>query len=73
VWEVPVVESCESVRKKASDCNEQVLAKMKKKSLKVDREQFEGIVKRLAETTPTKREDVKVDPKKPAKLIPPQK
>ena len=45
---------------------------MKKKSLKVDREKFEGIVQRLIHTEPTKREDVKVSKKKPAKLIPPR-
>ena len=44
---------------------------MPKKSLKVDREKFEGIVKRLLETKPTKREDVRLDKKKPEKLIPP--
>ena len=40
------------------------------RELKVDREKFEGIVKRLINTEPTKREDVKVSKKKPAKLIP---
>ena len=45
----------------------------KKKSLKVDREKFEGIVKRLLQADPVKREDVKPDEKKPEKLIPPQK
>jgi hypothetical protein len=47
--------------------------KMAKKSLKVDREKFEGIVKRLLDTPHTKREDVKTAKKKPEKLIPPQK
>jgi len=46
---------------------------MSKKSLKVDRKKFEGIVKNLLETKPIKREDVKVSKKKPEKLIPPQK
>jgi len=45
-----------------------------KKSLKVDREKFEGIVKNLLDTKPVKREDVKVkNPKNREKLIPPQK
>ncbi|MFZ0799905.1 MAG: hypothetical protein WCA13_05820 [Terriglobales bacterium] len=44
----------------------------KKKSLKVDRSQFEGIVKNLLAAKPLKREDVKVGKKKPEKLIPPQ-
>jgi hypothetical protein len=47
--------------------------KMSKKSLKVDRQQFEGIVKNLLQSKPLKREDVKVSKKKPEKLIPPQK
>jgi len=46
---------------------------MGKKSLKVDRDQFEGLVKRLLHSEPVKREDVKVSKKKPEKLIPPQK
>ena len=41
--------------------------------LKVDRGKFEGIVKRLLEAHPVKREDVKVGKKKPEKLIPPQR
>ena len=45
---------------------------MAKKSLKVDRQQFEGIVKSLINSGPLKREDVKVSKKKPEKLIPPQ-
>jgi hypothetical protein len=45
---------------------------VQKKSLKVDRDQFEGIVKNLLNTKPVKREDVKVSKKKPGKLIPPQ-
>jgi len=44
-----------------------------KKSLKVDRKKFEGIVQRLLDTKPVKRQDVKVSKKKPEKLIPPQK
>jgi hypothetical protein len=43
----------------------------KKKSLKVDRNQFEGIVKNLLNTKPIKREKVKTAKKKPAKLFPP--
>jgi hypothetical protein len=46
---------------------------MLKKSLKVDRKKFEGIVQNLLRTPPVKREDVKVSKKKPEKLIPPQK
>ncbi len=46
---------------------------MAKKSLKVDREKFEGIVKKLLHFKPMKREDVKVSKRKPEKLIPPQK
>jgi hypothetical protein len=46
---------------------------MAKKKLVVDREKFEGIVKRLLEKKPVKREEVKVEKKKPEKLIPPQK
>lgn len=46
---------------------------MTEKSLKVDREKFEGIVKSLLKSPHTKREDVKVSKKKPEKLIPPQK
>ena len=44
---------------------------MGKKSLKVDRDKFEGIVKTLVATKPVKREKVKVAKKKPEKLIPP--
>ena len=46
---------------------------MAKKSLKVNRKQFEGIVKNLLHSKPLQREKVKVAKKKPAKLIPPQK
>jgi hypothetical protein len=46
-------------------------AKLEKKSLKVDREKFEGIVKSLLQAKPVKREDVKVSKRKPEKLIPP--
>jgi len=46
----------------------------KKKSLKVDRNQFEKIVKRMVTTPPLKRDDVKVEnPKNREQLIPPQK
>jgi hypothetical protein len=44
-----------------------------KKSLQVDREKFEGIVKSLLQSKPLKRENVKVSKRKPEKLIPPQK
>ena len=46
---------------------------MERKSLKVDRKKFEGIVQNLLQSKPMKREKVKVAKKKPAKLIPPQK
>jgi len=47
---------------------------MAKKSLKVDRAKFEGIVKRLLHAAPVKREDVKIKNRKNReKLIPPQK
>jgi hypothetical protein len=46
---------------------------MRKKTLKVDREKFEGIVQNLLNTKPVKREDMKVNKRKPEKLIPPQK
>jgi len=46
---------------------------MARKSLKVDRKKFEGIVQNLLNTKPVKREDVKVSKRKPEKLIPPQK
>jgi hypothetical protein len=44
-----------------------------KKSLKVDRKRFEGIVQNLLRTKPLKRSKVKVEKKKPEKLFPPQK
>jgi hypothetical protein len=44
-----------------------------KKSLKVDRRKFEGIVQNLLNSKPMKREKIKVAKKKPAKLIPPQR
>ncbi len=47
---------------------------MAKKSLKVDRKKFEGIVKNLLDTKPVKREDVKIKNRKNREqLIPPQK
>ena len=46
---------------------------MKKKSLKVDRAKFEEIVQNLLKTPHIKREDVKVEKKKPEKVIPPQR
>jgi hypothetical protein len=45
---------------------------MPKKTLKVDRVTFEGLVNRLLHTKPVKREDVKVSKKKPEKIIPAQ-
>jgi hypothetical protein len=42
-----------------------------RKSLKVDRKKFEGIVQNLLQAKPVKREDVKTAKKKPEKLIPP--
>lgn len=50
-----------------------IIFDMPKKSLKVDRKQFEGIVQNLLNTKPMKRDKVKVAKKKPHKLIPPQK
>jgi hypothetical protein len=46
---------------------------MAKKTLKVDREKFEGIVKSLIAAKPIKRDKVKVSKRKPEKLIPPSK
>jgi hypothetical protein len=43
------------------------------KSLKVDRDKFEGIVKNLLQGKPLKRAKVKVAKRKPQQLIPPQK
>ncbi len=46
---------------------------MDKKSLKIDRKKFEGIVKNLLDTKPVKREDVKIESQNHEKLIPPSK
>jgi hypothetical protein len=46
---------------------------IKQKSLKVDREKFEGIVKNLLESPPVKRDEVRVSKKKPHKVIPAQR
>jgi hypothetical protein len=46
---------------------------MARKTLKVDRRKFEGIVQNLLQSKPMKREKIKIAKKKPAKLIPPQK
>jgi hypothetical protein len=47
---------------------------MPKKSLKVDRKKFEGIVQNLLQSKPMKREDVKIKNRKNReKLIPPHK
>jgi hypothetical protein len=43
---------------------------MTKKSLKIDREKFEGIVQNLLNSKPLKRDTVKVAKRKPEKLIP---
>jgi hypothetical protein len=42
------------------------------KTLKVDREKFEGIVKNLLQGKPLKRAKVKVSKRKPKKLFPPR-
>jgi hypothetical protein len=46
---------------------------MTKKTLKVDREKFEGIVQRLLNAKPLKRDKVRIDKRKPEKLFPPEK
>lgn len=46
---------------------------MPKKSLKVDRAKFEGIVQSLLQSKHIERNKIKVEKKKPEKLIPPQK
>jgi len=53
--------------------SESMSAEMAKKSLKVDRKWFEGIVQNLLHTKPLKRSKVKVSKRKPEKLFPPQK
>jgi hypothetical protein len=45
----------------------------KPKTLQVDREKFEGIVHRLLDSPPLKREKIKTAKKKPEKLFPPEK
>jgi hypothetical protein len=53
---------------------EAVKTMARRKSLKVDRTKFEGIVKNLLQSKPMKREDVKIKNRKNReKLIPPQK
>jgi hypothetical protein len=53
---------------------EDVIKSQAKKSLKVDRQKFEGIVKNLLQSKPIKREDVEIKNRKNReKLIPPQK
>jgi len=44
-----------------------------RKSLKVDRKKFEGLVQNLLHSKPVKREKVKIAKRKPEKLIPPRK
>ena len=52
----------------------EIVQNMAKKTLKVDREKFEGIVRNLLHSKPVKREDVKIKNRKNReKLIPPQK
>jgi hypothetical protein len=46
---------------------------MPKKTLTVDRNRFEGIVKNLLDSPPLKRAKVKTAKKKPEKLFPPEK
>ena len=48
-------------------------SRMPRKSLKVDRTKFEGIVQNLLQAKPLKREKVRVAKKKPEKLFPPEK
>ncbi len=43
-----------------------------KPSLKVEERKLTGVLSRLLNTPPLKRQDVKVGKKKPQKLIPPQ-
>lgn len=50
--------------------SELMSAEMAKKSLKVDRKKFEGIVQNLLQTKPLKRSKVKVSKRKPEKLFP---
>ncbi len=45
---------------------------MSKPIPQVEQGKFEEVVRRLLEQKPTKRTEVKTDPKKPAKIIPPQ-
>ncbi|MFZ0290001.1 MAG: hypothetical protein WB951_01655 [Candidatus Sulfotelmatobacter sp.] len=52
--------------------SESMSAEMRKKSLKVDRKKFEGIVQNLLQAKPLKRSKVKVSKRKPEKLFPPQ-
>ena len=46
--------------------------RMSKPIPQVEQGKFEDVVRRLLEQKPTKRTEVKTDPKKPAKIIPPQ-
>lgn len=46
---------------------------MTRKTLKVNRKKFEGIVQNLLDSPPLKREKIKTAKKKPEKLFPPQK
>jgi hypothetical protein len=39
--------------------------------MKVDKNQFDDLLKRLAKTDPAKRQDIKTEATKPGKIIPP--
>ena len=39
--------------------------------MKVEKEQFDALLKRLTKADPAKRQDIKTDEKKPSKIIPP--
>ncbi len=41
------------------------------KRLKVEKTAFDRILRKLAHSTPVKRDEVKIDARKPAKVIPP--
>jgi hypothetical protein len=39
--------------------------------MRVDKDQFDDLLKRLAKADPAKRQDIKTDEVKPGKIIPP--
>ncbi len=43
------------------------------KELKVDKDRFDDVLRRIANSAPVKKSEVKTEKKKPEKLIPPQK